>query len=71
MTTRYAGKYRRSPYPQATRVKKRLPSYGTYHWEGGILASPQDTFSFFAGGTIIFTGGTSPPYFTHIRWVLT
>ena len=67
MATRYDGKYRRSPYPQAARIniKKHLTSCGTYHWEE-VLASPQDNFLSLLGGTTIFTGrDISPPYFAH------
>ena len=55
MATRYAGKYRRSPYPQPTRIKTfnflRYLSLGGTFWH-----PPQDQFSFFAGGTTIFPG---------------
>ena len=56
MATRYAGKYRRSPYPQATRMKN-ISLLTVLITGGDVLASPQDKFSFFAGGTTIFTGG--------------
>ena len=53
MATRYAGKYPRSPYSQATRTKNILTSNDTYHW-GDVLAPP---------GQIVFLcwGDTSPP----------
>ena len=68
MATRYAGKYRRSPYPQATRMKafnflRYLSLRGTF-WH-----LPKDKFSFFTGGDDYFYwGGTCaphPPYFAH------
>ena len=65
MATGYAGKYRRSPCPTSYSYKTfnflRCLSLG-----GNVLASSQDNFSFFAGGTTIFTGrDMSPPYFAH------
>ena len=68
MATRYAEKYRRSPYPQATRMK-------TYNFlqylslEGGRFGIPLDKFSFFAGeDDYFYWGDMSPPfrsYFAH------
>ena len=64
MATRYAEKYRRSPYPQATRIKTF--NFLQYLSLGGdVLASPQDKFSFFAEGDDNFYWGGhvshSPP----------
>ena len=64
MATRYAGKYRRGPCPQAT---IKTFNFLRYLSLGGRFGLPQDKFSFFAGGTTIFTGGVPPilPYFAH------
>ena len=56
MATRYAGKYRRSPYPQATRTKSNqlltvLNTGGTF-WH-----PPKDKFSFLPGGRRLFLLG--------------
>ena len=60
MATRYAGKYRRNPYPQATRIKTfnflRYLSLGGTFWH-----PPQVKFSFFAVGKTFFTGGGVAP----------
>ena len=65
MITRYAGKYRRSPYPQATRTKHNLLITG-----GDVLASLLDKSFFLLEGTTIFTEGTCLPHPpTRIDWV--
>ena len=65
MHTRYAGKYRRSPNPQTTCVKKKhLTSYGrsTYHYGVDVLASRQDHFFSLLGGRIFLLRETCPPF---------
>ena len=62
MATRYAEKYRRSPYPQATRMKTfnflRYLSLG-----GTFLHPPQDKFSFFTeGDDYFYWRGSCPPH---------
>ena len=62
MATRYAGKYRRNPYPQATRMKNILTSYGTYHWGRTFWHPPRTNFLFLRGGGRLFLQGkTCPP----------
>ena len=62
MVRRYAGKYRRSPYPQATRIKtlnflRYLPLGG-----GDVLASlPTTNFLFLLGGQLFLLGEICPP----------
>ena len=64
MTARYAGKYRRNPYPLATRIKNKRLTSSALITEGGRFGPPppppQDKFSFFAEGNnyfYIFTRG--------------
>ena len=65
MATKYAGKYRRSPYPQTARIKKHIISNGTYYWVGRFGIPTRTSFLSLLGGTNIFTGGdmssSSPP----------
>ena len=66
MAARYAGKYRRCPYTQATcLIKKHLTSYGrsTYHYGGDVLASPQDNFLFLLGGRLFLLREICPPIY--------
>ena len=49
MATRHAGKYRRSPYPQATSIKN-IQLLTVLITGADVLASPPEQFFFFAGG---------------------
>ena len=55
MATRYAAKYCRTPYPQATRIKN-IELFAVLITEGGRFGTllPQDKFSCFAGGDDYF-----------------
>ena len=76
MATRHAVKYRRSPYPQATRISvKNIWLYAILSTgERTFWHSPQDNFFFFAGVRQFLLGGTcpphSPPYFAHRLFVV-
>ena len=75
MATRYAGKYRRNPYPQARRLKTF--TFLRYLSPGGdVLASPLGLiiFVFYWGDDYFYWGGDMsphpPPYFAHwmVSW---
>ena len=69
MVTRCAGKYLRSPYPQATRIKTlnflRYLSLGG----GDVLAYPPG-FSFFAGDYFLLRGTCTPIPTSHTEFGL-
>ena len=61
MATRYAGKYRRSPYSQAIRIPvKNIWFFAIFITGEDVLASPQEIFFFSVGGRQFLLGGTCP-----------